>query len=206
MKKHKNNYCPKCGNPISIKAKFWVAFKQLSMIFFTLFLIWLILIIYNPEIYYFRWINVMFSFFANNLAGYFPNHELKEKDIEILKGDNYITEEELQNATSWKFQKMIYIADWVVWNIKYVDDVVFEDVQSPQTTLTKKFGDCEDKAILYCGLARQMGLVCNVKVSDNHAWSVVTYSNHNQTYCVWSVDPTDREWVNLNGGEENCRR
>ena len=84
------------------------------------------------------------------------------------------------------FCRMNKIMDYVYETIKYQPDWGLDYYQSPEETLKKGTGDCDDKAILYCSLARQVGLLCKVFSEKNHALTKVCFDDR-----CYIVDPTN---------------
>jgi len=118
--------------------------------------------------------NVFFSIVANNLAGYGESENLRNLALNITRG-----------CVS-DFCRMNKIMDYVYETIKYQPDWGLDYYQSPEETLKKGTGDCDDKAILYCSLARQVGLLCKVFSEKNHALTKVCFDDR-----CYIVDPTN---------------
>jgi len=180
------NYCSKCGAPLNLKTKILEAFKNDIKFLFLITggLVWLLLLVgtilslTSPEHFasLLNRLNFIGGFVLNSLSGYGYDPYLKAKAMEITNSPDYLT-------------NLLSLENYVCNEIDYSLDTFPEVVQTPRQTLERGYGDCEDKAILYCGLARQLNMACSIKCENNHCFNIVWILN-NGKWEKWKVDPT----------------
>jgi len=117
---------------------------------------------------------------------------------------------------TYGYDKIIYkIFRWVKKNITYKKDQDIWDTieywQTPEETIEKRTGDCEDGAILTYALARTVGipanrmlLLCGDVVGGGHCWlgykpSTDPYNLVFYDWCYWAnlstTDERKRYWI-----------
>lgn len=78
------------------------------------------------------------------------------------KKSNY-TIEDIDSVMDYVNSHIKYSEDWFNWNAS-------DYFATPEETIEKGLGDCEDVAILTCSILRSMGLDAWVVIGYGHAW------------------------------------
>jgi hypothetical protein len=116
-------------------------------------------------------------------------------------------------AGNFKQARRIY--EYVRDEIHYIrDPLPFEDIQSPETTLKRLSGDCEDQAILLCSLLLAIGFETALLFADtdgdgqpDHVYSAVHIPNAPDLYKPFAnkkIEGRDlRNWIPLDPTSED---
>lgn len=196
----KEHYCYACRKPKSFIAKAIDEIKKIlityGLVFFVLFGFLCYYLAKDPS----KLLDMQtffMSYIGNNQAGYSYNKELKDYSVSIILSDYGITE-------VTRIRQVQALESWVYNNIHYIQDNTYEHFSTPIETLETGYGDCDDKSILFCGLARQIGIECYVKCNNNHCWSVIAYwDDFNNEKCHWYIDATNNIIENIKGCKED---
>jgi len=184
----KKGYCPECGRPTTFWTKLKIAISDF-LISAGLMLIIVILGAYIMMVNYpkdfMNFGSMMASVTINNIAGYKYDEKLK------------IVSNNIVDPKQSDVDNMLLLRDWVHDNINYSFDASLETWQSPHETIERGFGDCDDMSVLFCGLARQQGMICRITCDGFHCWCVVKFPHDGR---VWKVDPTLKSYELVIGG------
>jgi transglutaminase-like putative cysteine protease len=104
---------------------------------------------------------------------------LAESIVGELMGRDYVSE-------------YVAVLNWVRQNIRYTRDPrTIEQVRTPQVTIARKQGDCDDMATLIAALVAQLG--------GSVRFVAASFGPQRALAHVWAeaLDPTTRRWVVL---------
>ena len=79
---------------------------------------------------------------------------------------------------SYSIQQVAAVFDWMKANIPYIEDPDGKDIwYTPNETVQRGGGDCEDQAMLLSAMVRELGGTARIYLTDDHAFPVVFVGN-----------------------------
>ncbi len=108
----------------------------------------------------------------------FPYYNMVNSRITDVPPDFHARTEKIVSDAGlsgpYSIQQVAAIFDWVKENIPYTEDPDGKDVwYSPNETLQRGGGDCEDQAMLVSAMVRELGGTTRIYFTDDHAFPVV---------------------------------
>ncbi len=114
----------------------------------------------------------------------FPYYNMVNSRITDVPADFHSTVEKIVSDAGlsgpYSVQQVAAVFDWVKTNIPYQEDPDGKDIwYSPNETLQREGGDCEDQAMLVSAMVKELGGTARVYFTDDHAFPVVFIGNEN---------------------------